>query len=73
MESIATISFKEAETGEHCLVLVRAGQGVALLGLSRRDDGDLEVALGPSELEELVAALQRAASVAKSGADGGAV
>jgi hypothetical protein len=65
MESIATISFSDVESGDEALVLLRAEEGKLALGLSLRKNGDFEVFLGPKECDKLMAALQRGIALVK--------
>jgi hypothetical protein len=54
LKQIATLVFREPESGEECIVIVRAGGGQVGLALSRHDSSDTEVFL-PADLAERVA------------------
>ena len=68
MENVTTIQFSDIVSGDEALVLLRAEQGMLALGLSLRKNGDLEVILGSAECDKLMAALERAMAIVKSGA-----
>ena len=68
MKPIATIRFQESETDEECLVIVRAAPGSIVIALSRKSDGDVEVALSEVEAREVVRALSAAIDEAERAA-----
>ena len=53
-------SFQEPGTGNECWTSIRAGQGQVILALSRKSDGDIEVAFELRDAEKLHAILGRA-------------
>jgi hypothetical protein len=54
LQQIATLVFREPDSGEECVVIVRAGSGLVALALSRHDSSDTAVIL-PADLAERVA------------------
>ena len=64
---VQTRTFVEPGTSEQCVAIVRVAPGQVLLALSRRSDGDLELAMPPDEATLLAAALERAAGQAVQG------
>ena len=65
MTSIATIQFQDADAQDEALVVVRAGAGSVVLGLSLKSDGDIEVVMPPETAEAVIRALQDALVIAK--------
>ena len=53
-------SFQEPGTGNECWTSIRAGQGQVILALSRKSDGDIEVAFELHDAARLHAILGRA-------------
>jgi hypothetical protein len=53
-------SFQEPGTGNECWTSIRAGQGQVILALSRKSDGDIEVAFELRDAERFHAILGRA-------------
>jgi hypothetical protein len=53
-------SFQEPGTGDECWTSIRVGQGQVILALSRKSDGDIEVAFELRDAERLHAILGRA-------------
>ena len=53
-------SFQEPGTGSECWTSIRAGQGQVVIALSRKSDGDIEVAFELRDAEKLHALLGRA-------------
>jgi hypothetical protein len=54
---IDSFTFRDADTGEEFWVSVRVLGGKVLLALSRQSDGDVEIPLGESEVQQLTRAL----------------
>jgi hypothetical protein len=53
-----TLQFRNPESGEQQLVLIRLMQNQITLGLSRETDGDVEIYLHPEQCRLLIEALQ---------------
>jgi len=60
MTEIATINFRDADTGDDACAIVRVLQGCVGITLSLKHDGDIEVFMGRTDVEGLIAALQKA-------------
>jgi hypothetical protein len=61
-----TLKFVDRAEPDEVLVLVRAFPNVICLGLSRRKNGDTEIAISPDECEQVLEALRNAIVVARS-------
>ena len=64
MRSLPIVTFSEPDTGEECLVILRAGSGHVALALSRKSDGDVEVLMPVSVAKEFQSHLVRALEIA---------
>lgn len=60
MTEIATINFRDTDTGDDVCTIVRVMQGCVGITLSLKHDGDIEVFMGRADVETLIAALQKA-------------
>lgn len=60
LRDVATIDFNDADSGDHALVIVRAGDKVVSLAISLLQNGDIEVCFTAQECEEIIKALQEA-------------
>jgi hypothetical protein len=58
--SVGSFSFQEPDTGEECWASVRVGQKQIAVVLSRKPDGDVEVALSKPDAEQLLTLLAKA-------------
>ncbi len=56
--AMATLEFKDAETGESDLAIIRVYEESLVLCLSKETNGDVEIELSPTDCERLVAALK---------------
>ncbi|MGJ4929855.1 hypothetical protein ACQR1I_28000 [Bradyrhizobium sp. HKCCYLS2038] len=65
--TIDPITFVDQSSGDDACVLVRVVGGAVGLALSLRRSGDLEVLMQADELDQLIAALQRARSALRAG------
>ncbi len=63
--SVASLRFKDCETGEDGGVYIRATPGWIGICLSLDSNGDLEVSLQASDVKDLVESLQRAIAIAE--------
>jgi hypothetical protein len=66
-QEIATVRFTDAESGKEDLAIVRVTAQYIGLGLSREEDGDVEVFLSGETCRTLIAALQQALVVITKG------
>ena len=57
---VATICFKDRDSGDEAMAVVRVEGEITGLALSLRRNGDIEVFFGRQELEQLIEALQKA-------------
>jgi hypothetical protein len=62
-EEVATIAFQDSLSGDHGLVIITAMRGQMSLCLSLERNGDLEIALGPRDCAEFLAALKKALAI----------
>lgn len=60
---IATICFRDLDSGDEAAAVVRVEGGIAALALSLKQAGDIEVFFGKQELDQLIEALQKARGV----------
>ena len=60
MEEISTIRFKDLESGDNGVVIIRARKGILGLALSLEKDGDLEVFFTPTDCQLVTEGLQKA-------------
>ena len=60
MNVVATIGFRDAESGGEAIVIVRAAPGAVGLALSLRGDGDIELFLPPAAARDLLDAIRQA-------------
>ena len=60
MDAVATVEFRDVESGDEGIALVRSGPGVVSLALSLRNDGDIEVFLPLTAARDLLDAMRRA-------------
>ena len=67
MPSVRTISFIDADSGDDAFVGVRVEGEVVGLATSLWSNGDIEVFLGPEEVEALIDALRVAQGMTASG------
>ena len=67
LKNIATINFKDSDSGDQALVIVRASDKVVALALSLLQNGDIEVVFTAEECEEIIKALQEALEETTSG------
>lgn len=63
MENIATINFRDLNSGDEAVAIVRAGSDRVALALTLRTGGDLEVVVPADVSAELAAALSEAGRV----------
>jgi len=64
MDQIATVAFRDTESGSEALAIVRAAPGIVGVALSLRSDGDIEVLLPTTAAQTLLEALHHALAVA---------
>jgi hypothetical protein len=57
---VATICFKDRDSGDEAMALVRVEGEITGLALSLRRNGDIEVFFGAQELDQLLDALHKA-------------
>jgi hypothetical protein len=60
MDQIAMIEFRDAESGDDAIAIVKAAPGLVVVALSLRSDGDIQVLLPPAVAHALLEALQQA-------------
>jgi hypothetical protein len=60
-KDVTLIEFKDAATGGEAIVIIRKEERGVFLGMSLRDDGDLEILLDLPTLRRIIAALQQSA------------
>ena len=60
MDTVATIDFREASTGDRGAIIVRSAPGVLGLALTLEDDGDIEALLPADACRRVIHALERA-------------
>jgi hypothetical protein len=65
-----TLKFVDRAEPDEVLVLVRAYPNLITLGLSRRKNGDTEIAISPDECEQVLEALRNAIVVARKENEG---
>jgi len=65
LTEIATIGFRDLDSGDEGVATVRASKGELALRLTLKQDGDVEVFLGPGDRDRLLVALQHAALVVR--------
>lgn len=70
MKVIDTIHFIDSDSGQEAMAIIRAGEGHIMLCLSLKEDGDIEVALPPTECERLLRALRQALASPQTGQAG---
>jgi hypothetical protein len=63
LADIATVRFRDQDSGEEAAAIVRAAKGKLALCLSLRYNGDLEIMLGSQDFAALLAAFERAAPI----------
>jgi len=59
---IDQFTFKQHGSADECYINVRADMNRVFLSVSLRENGDIDVELGPIEARRLIAALEKAAS-----------
>jgi hypothetical protein len=69
MQQVETIKFADLDSRDEALVIVRAERGCAALALSLMQDGDIQVVLGPNELDRVIEALQKARAIVNGSAN----
>jgi hypothetical protein len=66
MEQIAVMPVRDLESGDEAYALIRAGNGHIALGLSLRNDGDVEIVMTVDDGRRLLHFLQQALAAADS-------
>jgi hypothetical protein len=66
LQEIATLEFRDLDSGDEGVAIVRAGSGRIALALSLRHDGDIETILSPPECAAVIEALQRGMKAAEA-------
>ena len=66
MENIATINFRDLDSGDEAVVIVRSGSDRVALALTLRTEGDVEVVMPADVCAELAAALSEARVASRS-------
>ena len=64
MRDVATITFRDVDSGQDALAIVRAEAGAVALAFSHKAGGDLEVVLPAASAAQLLSALEEASLVA---------
>lgn len=62
MQESATITFRDTESAEEALAIVRYDQSNVALCLSLKSDGDMEVVMKKADARKLIEALTKAVS-----------
>jgi hypothetical protein len=62
MKEAATITFKDAESSDEAVAIVRYDESRVALCLSLKSDGDTEVVMTKADTRKLIEALKRAMS-----------
>jgi hypothetical protein len=63
LADIVTIAFRDLNSRDEGVIILRAEKGTLGVCVSLREDGDIEVFVGPTECDRLLEALSRAARV----------
>ena len=66
MKSISTIEFRDCDSQDDALIVIRAASRCIALGISLKSDGDLEVIIPVEKAQSLIDSLQQAISIAES-------
>jgi hypothetical protein len=64
-KQITTIQFKDIDSNDEALIIVRASENYITLCVSKREDGDIEVVFQTEEGKKLLEALRQALLVIK--------
>lgn len=65
MKQISTIQFKDIDSNDEALIIVRASEKYITLCISKRMDGDIEVVFQSEEGDKLLEALRQALLMVK--------
>jgi hypothetical protein len=64
MREIATLTFRDADSSEEAIAVIRAGQNRIALCLSLSSNGDVEVILTQTAARDFIAAMNQACDLA---------